>query len=743
MLSARNGKQGPFYMKPTGIKQRAREPASSFHSQVFISYSRKDIVFAERICAELQSLDFRAYLDKNDISPGEPWEQRLGALIASADSVVFLLSPDSVISKVCVWEVDEAERLSKRVLPVICKHTDPALIPGRLCRLNWISFSDGTKHEDALAVLTEALLTDIAWLREQTRLVAMAAHWAQAGRRVDQLMTLADLRAADQLFANRPANVDAPPSILIDYRDASRARQEEDDRKQRRIIGRAFVKPADAALTDGEREHSLRLAAAGVLLAKDPGFDLVPELWPPIERAIMAHRTRVILEGHSDTVNLARFSPDGRLIATAADDNSTRIWAFPSGNQIALLDNHSDYVQTAEFSVDGQRLVTASNDMTARVWDTSNWQPIGILGGHRDRIWSANFSVDRKFIVTASDDQTARIWDATTMRELATLVGHEGPVLGASFSSDGLLIVTSSADKSARLWDAISGKPLGVLGAHEDRVCNASFDPAGHHVVTGCSDFKARVWRVADNRLTATLTGHEGWVITSMFSAQGDRIVTASEDRSARVWDASTGRQIAVLNGHRGVVTSASFSRDGRWIATSSVDAKTRIWELSQLTGIRFSKDVALSAALADGVGMKSKEERTDLLMQDAPQDLFAEALRQFGLRDDDPELQNAKAAFSLRALDSTNGYDVENANNPYKDTRTRIDTSMQSDREWNISADTIASAVFRETRNGVHLFDLPDGRVCVLAHLILSNLQSARATADAFGAEQIATDLA
>ena len=49
---------------------------------VFISYSRKDLAFAERLMAALKAHHVRAYLDQHNIAPGEPWKDRLAALIA-------------------------------------------------------------------------------------------------------------------------------------------------------------------------------------------------------------------------------------------------------------------------------------------------------------------------------------------------------------------------------------------------------------------------------------------------------------------------------------------------------------------------------------------------------------------------------------------------------------------------------------------------------------------------------------
>src|ERR1700681_3742646 len=96
--------------------------ASAEKLKVFISYSRRDSAeFADELVAGLEYGGFAPFLDRHDIAAGEDWEARLGALIAEADTVVFVVSPESVKSERCVWEVDKTLGLSKRLLPVIYK----------------------------------------------------------------------------------------------------------------------------------------------------------------------------------------------------------------------------------------------------------------------------------------------------------------------------------------------------------------------------------------------------------------------------------------------------------------------------------------------------------------------------------------------------------------------------------------------------------------------------------------------
>src|SRR5262245_5066301 len=92
--------------------------------KVFISYARKDIVFADKLEAALKADGIETFIDKSQISAFEDWWKRIQALIAQADTVIFILSPDAIDSEVCQKEVAFAASLNKRFAPIVFRRVD-------------------------------------------------------------------------------------------------------------------------------------------------------------------------------------------------------------------------------------------------------------------------------------------------------------------------------------------------------------------------------------------------------------------------------------------------------------------------------------------------------------------------------------------------------------------------------------------------------------------------------------------
>lgn len=220
--------------------------------RVFISYARRDCTeFADELLAGLEVAGFDPFLDRHDIAGGEDWEQRLSGLISAADTVVFVLSPASITSERCAWEVAKAEQLSKRIIPIVAIEVPEADTPQGLKRLNYIFFSQGNSFARSLGELANTLRVDLDWIREHTRLADLAARWRDRNKSEVLLLRGSELAAAKAWLNDWKAGVPEPS-------DLHRAFISESDSAENAALGAERTRLEEMAAAQSSREAALK-----------------------------------------------------------------------------------------------------------------------------------------------------------------------------------------------------------------------------------------------------------------------------------------------------------------------------------------------------------------------------------------------------------------------------------------------------------------------------------------------------
>ncbi len=294
---------------------------------------------------------------------------------------------------------------------------------------------------------------------------------------------------------------------------------------------------------------------------------------------VQSGRLLLTLMGHADGVNYAMYSPDGKSVITGSNDNSAKIWDAHNGKLLHSLGAGQSF--DASYSPDSKRIVTASNrDNTAKIWDVQSGKLLYSLVGHTSSVWKARYSPNGKRIVTASWDHTAKIWDAQSGKLLFTLKGHTEQVWDANFSPDDKTIVTASRDSTAKIWDTQSGKLVHTLVGHTSKVLYASYNPDGKSIVTASDDYLAKIWDSQNGTLLHTLEGHTQSVNYASYNPHGTNLTTVSQDNTTKIWDAQSGKLLLTLEGHTDMVWNACYSPDGKSIATASWDKTVKIWDV-------------------------------------------------------------------------------------------------------------------------------------------------------------------
>jgi WD40 repeat protein len=75
----------------------------------------------------------------------------------------------------------------------------------------------------------------------------------------------------------------------------------------------------------------------------------------------------------------ATFSPDSRLLATASSDATIKLWAVPSGRELATLRGHLTGVSAVAIAPDGRTLVSIEPQQGLRFWDLPTLREVAIV----------------------------------------------------------------------------------------------------------------------------------------------------------------------------------------------------------------------------------------------------------------------------------------------------------------------------------------------------------------------------
>jgi len=190
-----------------------------------ISYSRKDKGFVKNLFDQLSADDRQIWVDWEDIPPSKDWLDEIYKGIEQSDAVIFILSPDSIKSDVCNWEVDHAVKNGKRIIPVVCRDVDYREVRKELASLNWIFFrQDGDDFNAAMKLLFKALDADIRHARYHTRLLTLAIDWERHDFEKSLLLHGEDLQRAEHwLSASALGKEPKPTTLHLSFIRASQA----------------------------------------------------------------------------------------------------------------------------------------------------------------------------------------------------------------------------------------------------------------------------------------------------------------------------------------------------------------------------------------------------------------------------------------------------------------------------------------------------------------------------------------
>lgn len=456
-------------------------------------------------------------------------------------------------------------------------------------------FLDGSKPVQVeFRKLCDAITTDIAWIREHTRLGAHAERWHIRKRTSALLLRGNELQAAERWMANQPADAPQPPPVV-----------------------RQLIAESRRAQIGTTRRLVLAAISALVVTSALATFSTLKS----IESANLAEETKVLAEAETKQKSIAEqrlgqtLTAQSQLLAGLArqerENNSNgdvaallALEALP-GDTAAVARPHvpaAEYelhsalselrerlvievgkrdVSEVAYADQGRRIVVKLQDGGLKIFEAASGRVVAELGGVEGEKGQSTFCVAGIANIaarTSRDEKETRleVWDLNAQKRLFEIASHSALAL----SNDGRVVLAIDNARQAKILDTATGKVVAVLKEARDAT-EAVFSPDGSRLVT--SGTAALLWNTSSySRPIATLKRQ-----AIAFSGNGERIISQTMQaakREAHAWDGRTGARIGKpveLEYAEDLGDRASVSFDGRRAAFATPSGDAWIWDTS------------------------------------------------------------------------------------------------------------------------------------------------------------------
>ncbi|KAF5270442.1 hypothetical protein FQR65_LT05630 [Abscondita terminalis] len=161
-----------------------------------------------------------------------------------------------------------------------------------------------------------------------------------------------------------------------------------------------------------------------------------------------ANDQKFALDRYNDVVNSF-----GERLVSGSDDFTLFLWNPEQDKKpLARLTGHQQLINDVKFSPDGRILASASFDKSIKLWESRTGKFICTLRGHVQAVYMISFSIDSRLMVSGSADSTLKLWNLKTKKIEFDLPGHGDEVYAVDWSTNGLTVASGGKDKVLKLW---------------------------------------------------------------------------------------------------------------------------------------------------------------------------------------------------------------------------------------------------------------------------------------------------
>ncbi len=616
-------------------------------TKVFISYSRKDKAFVRKLNAAIDAENIDAWVDWEGIELASDWMNRITDAIEGGDAFLFVISPDSLKSKICQNELELGIKLNKKIIPILYRDPEKRQkMHPKLSSTNWVYMR--TRKDDfktTLPKLVAAIQTDLGWVQQHTRLLQRATEWDQKSRNNSYVLQGSDLEdgekwmiastasagrdvvplQAEYISTSRKVSVQRQRNLmvsislvmilsvimgifaLVQWNRASENEQQAKNSAATAVANGNYAatqqaiaqENAQLALNNENVAKAQRSSAQATIYEERPGeLDtstlLALDSWLRFPNTdaedVLRHNLSILpipiaQVQHTGRIWNLHTSQDGEFIVSSSADKTACVWTILGEKKFCT--QHESDVTDALLTADNSLLVTSSLDGSVRLWDGQTGEPLEMFQ-YGTGILDIDISPDEKILTAGREDGFLSVVNLSTRKDVFIINFSSGPITTVSFQPDGQWMAVGTKNGDVRIWRVMTG--LSLSGPdHNEEVFNLAFSADGKWIVSAGADSAARIVKTESGGQYRVVK-HDDWVEDVAFGPDSSWFATVSDDNLVRVIETQTGLEKLRMN-HGSYVQRVEVSPNGHWIISTGYDHTARLWD-SQTGALMFEASI-------------------------------------------------------------------------------------------------------------------------------------------------------
>jgi WD40 repeat protein len=570
---------------------------------LFITYSRRNMEFVRRLVDALEKEGRDVWVDWEDIPPTVDWMKEIREGIDSSNNYIYVITPDSLNSKVCLSELEHALEQQKKLIPLLHQEvdlpsggkerrgssegganpldraysalgfeSDSERILEYLSPHNWVFFREDDDFDTAFATLSEALDDDQTYKRDHTRLLVRAREWDSKERDASFVLTGDAIKEAEGWLTEGEHKSPKPTELHRAYITASRLLDLQEKQYEMGLEQRAA------------RRLRYLVGALTIFLVAAIGLSAVAfreQSRAKDARNAAEESAQLAIDAQNAAEESAQRAEDAQAIA---ERRAIEAESFVLAERARLSLENGDTRTSIRLALESVNLEDPPAAAQSVLSRAAYVGPRANFPFHSRDVVALATTEGGTLAASASSDGTSALWNVQTGETIAILEpGRRSPVNAVDFSADGSRVLMASDFGEILIVDAESGEALVRFSTVDEILINAAFrDSDSEILVASCQPIGER---------------------------EQDCDIYISR------WDDETGEEIDSYEFFYPEADNVAFSPDGRWAAIASnnaseafiVDVRTAE-TLSTITTVRSNSAIAFShtsqeLALASGDG--------------------------------------------------------------------------------------------------------------------------------------------